>query len=65
MTGTGTDCVIVTCPSEPTASAAPYAGKHGIVGAVIGAAVRRAVDRAYTDWREDRRLGRLDIPEVS
>ena len=66
VTGTGTDCVVVTCPPADTDhTAAPYAGKHGVAGAMIGSAVRRSVSLAYRQWRQDRRDALLDIPEAS
>jgi adenosylcobinamide amidohydrolase len=54
-TGTGTDCVVVAAPLGRSPS--PYAGKHTEIGAVIGRAVRDAVDagvRGCRAPREDR-----------
>lgn len=45
-TGTGTDCVVLACDPGETR----YAGLHTAVGEVIGAAVRRAVEKAAADW---------------
>jgi adenosylcobinamide amidohydrolase len=45
-TGTGTDCVALACPSGEVR----YAGLHTAVGEAIGAAVRRAIAGAATDW---------------
>ncbi len=50
--GTGTDCIVVACPSERTP--VPYAGKHTLVGHLIGAAVHGAVLRGATAWRAAR-----------
>lgn len=65
ITGTGTDCVVVTCPpADVRHPAVPYAGKHCVTGAVIGSAVRHSVSLAYRQWRADRRDGLLGIPET-
>lgn len=57
--GTGTDCIVVTCP--PSGDPTPYAGKHGPVGAAIGAAVRSAVAAGARDWQADKARNRLQL----
>ena len=59
ITGTGTDCVVVTCPTNGAAS--PYAGKHGVIGSLIGSTVRRALDRGRLHWQRDRDRGLLQM----
>lgn len=60
VTGTGTDCIAVTCPVGQAPQ--PYAGKHGVVGATLGRAVRRAVSRGREQWELDRVHNDLNIP---
>lgn len=45
--GTGTDCVVVACPSGGTV---PYAGKHTAIGAALGAAVLEATRAGVASW---------------
>ena len=45
-TGTGTDCVVLACDPGETR----YAGLHTAVGEAVGAAVRRAIEKAAADW---------------
>jgi adenosylcobinamide amidohydrolase len=53
-TGTGTDCVVIASPrSRPSTRPHAYAGKHTIVGSVVGAAVERAVGDGIRRWRGD------------
>lgn len=42
-TGTGTDCVVMTCASSPDGAPRRYAGMHTSVGSAIGRAVTGAV----------------------
>ncbi len=51
-TGTGTDCLAIAAPDAP--DPADYAGKHTALGAVIGAAVYRAVRAGADAWLEER-----------
>lgn len=52
-TGTGTDCIVVACPvGEPRLR---HAGKHSLVGYLVGAAVRRAVARGAAQWLAEER----------
>ena len=53
-TGTGTDCIALACH----AGEGRYAGLHTPVGEAVGAATRRAVARAATDWRRWRDAAR-------
>jgi adenosylcobinamide amidohydrolase len=48
-TGTGTDCIVVAAP-DAAGVGAPYAGKHTLLGALAGAAVREAVTRGARRW---------------
>lgn len=49
--GTGTDCIAFACPSAPTRTTpSAYAGKHTLVGHLIGAAVHGAVAQATRAW---------------
>ncbi len=50
-TGTGTDCIVVACPTE--ARGAAYAGKHTALGHVVGAAVHAAVLAGARRWQDD------------
>lgn len=51
-TGTGTDCVIVACPTgEPLT---PYAGLHTPVAHAIGKSVIAALGAAVDDWRAEK-----------
>jgi len=54
--GTGTDCIAVAAPreSESNAAAQPYAGKHTVLGHLIGAATYKAVAAGVQDSRKCR-----------
>lgn len=57
-TGTGTDCIALASPVDGTAL--PHAGLHTATGEAIGAATRRACDRAIGDWVAGwRAMGRI------
>jgi adenosylcobinamide amidohydrolase len=46
--GTGTDCIVIASPAgEPRER---WVGKHTRIGALLGAAVRDAVDRGARAW---------------
>ncbi len=47
-TGTGTDCTVVTCATVGVPLA--YAGKHTRVGALVGAAVEKAIASGVERW---------------
>jgi len=47
-TGTGTDCIVVGAPCGPPVLA--YAGKHTVLGHLVGAAVIEAVSRGVRGW---------------
>ena len=51
ITGTGTDCIVVTapCDGEPE----PWAGLHTAVGEAIGAAVYAATREGAEEWLVD------------
>ena len=50
-TGTGTDCIVVAAPDAgKRLGAAPYAGKHTLLGALAGGAVRESVARGVRRW---------------
>jgi adenosylcobinamide amidohydrolase len=56
-TGTGTDCTVVAAPLG--ARALEYAGKHTVLGMLVGAAVFEAVSRGARAWLDrhgDRRV---------
>ncbi len=47
-TGTGTDCIVVACPSRGRRQT--YAGLHTAVGQALGAAVYDAVLAGGREW---------------
>ncbi|HTU63510.1 MAG TPA: adenosylcobinamide amidohydrolase [Polyangiales bacterium] len=51
-TGTGTDCTAILAPRH-TKQRAHYAGKHTVVGHVIGEAVVRATETAIANWQAE------------
>jgi len=52
--GTGTDCIVLASPSaSKEASPRIYAGKHTVVGHLVGAAVFEAVRRGSLDWKAE------------
>lgn len=51
-TGTGTDCIVVSAAGE--GAAMEYAGKHTVVGHLIGASVTEAVRRGVDVWKAER-----------
>lgn len=54
VTGTGTDCIVVTAPRpSATSSALDYAGMHTETGEAVGAAVRKATMAAADAWRTE------------
>jgi len=55
-TGTGTDCTVVTC-SRPRwrGRAATYAGKHTLLGSLIGEATLQAVGEGIAAWLQEPR----------
>lgn len=56
-TGTGTDCVVMACPTGETPLI--YAGKHTAVGSAIGASVLFAMRAATERWLLDE--GRVKV----
>jgi adenosylcobinamide amidohydrolase len=53
-TGTGTDCVVVASRrQERFERREAYAGKHTVIGAVLGAAVEQAVGEGVRRWLAD------------
>jgi adenosylcobinamide amidohydrolase len=53
-TGTGTDCIVVTCPRPRRGKPAlPYSGKYTPIGAAIGQAVMDALRDGIATWRRD------------
>ncbi len=50
-TGTGTDCVVLACPEDAVAPKADYAGKHTVLGSLIGEAVYEAVESGLKIWK--------------
>lgn len=48
VTGTGTDCVVLSSP--PGRSSERFAGMHTAVGEAVGAAILRATDDALNQW---------------
>ena len=56
-TGTGTDCIVVTCPrARRGQSTTCYSGKHTAAGAAIGQAVTRALGAGIEAWRRENGL---------
>jgi adenosylcobinamide amidohydrolase len=55
-TGTGTDCIVVAAPERPGGTR--YAGKHTVVGHLVGASVYDAVRRGAGRWLRARATGR-------
>lgn len=54
VTGTGTDCVVMSAPAAgPGAAPHDYAGLHTAVGEALGAAVLAATREAAGRWIED------------
>jgi adenosylcobinamide amidohydrolase len=47
-TGTGTDCLVIAAPEGGVAER--WVGKHTLLGALIGGAVRKAVARGAARW---------------
>ena len=54
VTGTGTDCVVLACPTGEPRSA--FAGLHTAVGEAIGAAVLQATGEAMAFWIQEQGL---------
>lgn len=50
--GTGTDCIVVAAPDG--ALPARYAGKHTVIGHLVGATVREAITRGAEAWVSER-----------
>lgn len=50
--GTGTDCVVIAAPRGGVPVG--YAGKHTVVGHLVGASVREATDLGISSWKQDR-----------
>jgi len=48
-TGTGTDCVVIASPASAT-DAASYAGKHTVIGHLLGAVTHAAVAAGARAW---------------
>jgi adenosylcobinamide amidohydrolase len=51
VTGTGTDCIVVACPIGRKGER--YAGKHTLIGSLIGQTVREAVLKGIQDRLRD------------
>lgn len=49
--GTGTDCIAVASPRESDATARPYAGKHTVLGHLIGATTYNAVATGVRNYK--------------
>lgn len=50
VTGTGTDCIVMACPTGPDPRR--FAGMHTAIGEALGAAVLLATRSALADWLE-------------
>lgn len=51
-TGTGTDCVVLACPVETQDSDQKnYAGKHTVIGSLIGETVYETVKKGLEIWK--------------
>lgn len=56
VTGTGTDCVVVSAPAmgaATRANAESFAGMHTALGEAVGACVLEATRRAAADWMRE------------
>jgi adenosylcobinamide amidohydrolase len=49
--GTGTDCIAVASPRKSDATARPYAGKHTVLGHLIGASTHKAVATGVRNYK--------------
>ncbi len=49
-TGTGTDCIVLAAPESP--EAVSYAGKHTVIGHLIGTCVGEVIRSGLKGWRE-------------
>lgn len=58
-TGTGTDCIAIAAPAA-SASAEPafYAGKHTVIGCLVGDACFRATEHAIAQWKLEQTVER-------
>ena len=52
--GTGTDCIAVAAPISDQGESHIYAGKHTLIGRLVGEAVLEAVGRGADRWIEER-----------
>jgi adenosylcobinamide amidohydrolase len=50
--GTGTDCIVVAAPDG--AAPARYAGKHTVIGHLVGATVKDAITQGVEAWLRER-----------
>ncbi|MFZ2872398.1 adenosylcobinamide amidohydrolase [Zavarzinia sp.] len=62
ITGTGTDCIVLTCPAAGLRAA--YAGLHTAIGEAIGAAVLGAIRAGVADWLAERALDKSGAAAV-
>ena len=62
-TGTGTDCIVVAAP-DANGVGAPYAGKHTLLGALAGGAVREVVARGTRRWLAEQIAGSVQSRAV-
>ena len=53
-TGTGTDCTVITAARAKGRRAARYAGKHTVMGSLVGRVVERAVTIGARRWKNER-----------
>lgn len=56
-TGTGTDCQVVVAPGEQSAGSATFAGKHTVLGQLIGSVVTDTISDGIKGWLQDRETG--------
>lgn len=54
--GTGTDCVVIAAPAHGVPTR--YAGKHTVVGHLIGRVVREATTQGVENWKRERGASR-------
>jgi len=54
--GTGTDCMVIAAPEHGVP--ARYAGKHTVLGHLIGRVVREATTQGVEDWKRERGASR-------
>ena len=60
-TGTGTDCIVVAAPARSVRPPLEYAGKHTLLGSLIGGSVLEAVSQGFRHSKSDAPLTKLSL----